>query len=547
MMLAGSQIVLERHAQHALHPRRAEPGGSLLRSRSGAFVRIILLALALTLSAAYLGAAAPASAGSGADPSGSAQALRALRAAEQQLTAGDGAAGDFFGASVAISGATAVVGAPNDDVAANADQGSAYVFTRSGSTWTPQQKLTAADGAAYGSFGVTVAISGDTVVIGATTDNLAQGSAYVFTRSGSTWSQQGNKLTAGDGAAGDRFGNGVAISGDTVVVGAGGHTVGENLGQGSAYVFTRSGSTWSQQQKLTAADGAANDYFGNAVAISGDTVVVGAYGDGEDTNESQGSAYVFTRSGSTWSQQRKLTAGDGAANDYFGLSVAVSGDTVVVGAPWKIVGVKADQGSAYVFTRSGGTWSRQAKLTAADGRLFGHSVAIAGATVVAGAFLDNVAFQGCTYVYTRSGARWSRHERVTAADGAGDTWINGSVAISGATVVAGAPHHVGVNENQGSASVFRISRPGRPVARSPKGSISSRMPIFRWTRASGAAVYQVRIYKGSRLLKRQSGLTKTAWKCTKRLPRQAWLTWKVRARNVAGYGAWSAKLRFRVR
>ena len=102
-------------------------------------------------------------------------------------------------------------------------------------------------------------------------------------------------------------------------------------------------------------------------------------------------------------------------------------------------------------------------------------------------------------------------------------------------------------QDQGSAYAFRIAKPARPAARSPKGRISSRRPTFRWTRAAGAATYEVRIYKGGKQIKKKTGITKTSWKCTKRLPRQAWLTWKVRARNVAGYGAWSGKLRFRVR
>ncbi|MSQ08671.1 MAG: hypothetical protein EXR44_05165, partial [Dehalococcoidia bacterium] len=203
-------------------------------------------------------------------------------------------------------------------------------------TWTQQQKLTASDGAANDFFGYSVAVSGDTAVVGAWGDDSAKGSAYVFTRSGSTWTQQ-QKLTASDGAAIDYFGYSVAVSGDTAVVGA----YGDDSYKGSAYVFTRSGSTWTQQQKLTASDGAANDYFGGSVAVSGDTAVVGAYGDDSE----KGSAYVFTRSGSTWTQQQKLTASDGAANDFFGWSVAVSGDTAVVGARSD----DSSKGSAYMF------------------------------------------------------------------------------------------------------------------------------------------------------------------------------------------------------
>jgi glutamate synthase domain-containing protein 3 len=324
---------------------------------------------------------------------------------EFKLTAGDGAADDYFGYSVAISGDTAVVGAYWDDVGANASQGSAYVFTRSGTTWTEQAQLTASDGAATDHFGCSVAINGDTAVVGAYSDDVgatpSQGSAYVFTRSGTNWTEQA-QLTASDGAASDYFGLSVAISGDTAVVGAYMDDVGANsTDQGSAYVFTRSGSTWTQQTDLTAGDGAADDHFGYSVAVSGDTAVVGA----RWANSTQGSAYVFTRSGTVWTEQAQLTASDGTAGDHFGHSVAMSGDTAVVGARWDDIGANPNQGSAYVFTRSGTVWTEQAQLTAGDGAagdMFGCSVAISADIAVVGAYWNDVganADQGSAYVY----------------------------------------------------------------------------------------------------------------------------------------------------
>src|SRR6266498_4582739 len=207
---------------------------------------------------------------------------------EAKLTAGDAASGDQFGAAVGISGETAVVGAPVDDTAAGPNAGSAYVFVRSGTGWSQQAKLTASDAAAGDIFGFSVAVTGDTVVVGASGDNMLAGSAYVFVRSGTGWSQQA-KLTASDAASGDRFGAAVGISGDTAVVGA---QFGDTIA-GSAYVFVRSGTSWSQQAKLTASDAAAFDFFGAAVAISGDTVVVGALADDTDAGSNAGSAYVF--------------------------------------------------------------------------------------------------------------------------------------------------------------------------------------------------------------------------------------------------------------
>src|SRR6266540_2641401 len=201
-------------------------------------------------------------------------------------------------------------------------------------TFTQHQKLEASDPAAFDGFGFSVAISGETVVVGALFDDgaagLQQGSAYVFARSGGVWTQQ-QKLLASDAAAGDAFGESVAISGETVVVGAqfDDDVAGDN--QGSAYVFARSDGVWSQQQKLLASDAAAGDSFGVSVAISGETVVVGAPFDAGAAGNSQGSAYVFARSGGVWSQQQKLEASDAALGDQFGFSVAVSAGTVVVG------------------------------------------------------------------------------------------------------------------------------------------------------------------------------------------------------------------------
>jgi hypothetical protein len=386
---------------------------------------------------------------------------------EATLTASDGAANDWFGVSVALSGDTAVVGAYADDVGANADQGSAYIFVRSGSTWTQQAKLTASDGAANDAFGISVALSGDTALVGAYADdvgaNADQGSAYIFVRSGSTWTQQA-RLTASDGAANDAFGISVALSEDTALVGAFVDDVGANANQGSAYVFVRSGSTWTQQARLTASDGAANDVFGNSVALSGNTALVAAYLDDVGANVNQGSAYVFVRSGSTWTQQAKLTASDGAASDSFGVSVALSGDTAVVGAEGDDIGANADQGSAYVFVRSGSppVWTQQARLTASDGAAsdsFGVSVALSGDTALVGAYEDDVganANQGSAWVFSRIGSRWIGPDMtLLASDGAAGDNLGYSVALSGDTALVGAYlDDVGANANQGSAYVF---------------------------------------------------------------------------------------------
>ncbi|MBK8430871.1 MAG: FG-GAP repeat protein [Chloroflexi bacterium] len=361
---------------------------------------------------------------------------------QAKLTASDAAANDNFGVSVAVSGDTAVIGAYWDNNDGGIDSGSAYVFTRSGGVWSEQAKLTASDPAMNDFFGIAVAVSGDTAVIGAYLDDDGgsdSGSAYVFTRTGGVWSQQA-KLTASDAAAGDSFGWSVAISGDTAVIGAAmDNDGGEN--SGSAYVFTRTEGVWSQQAKLTASDAAALDQFGIAVAVSGDTAVIGADGN-DDGGSNSGSAYVFTRMGVVWSQQAKLTANDPAMDDWFGSSVAVSGDTAVIGAYGDDDG-GSDSGSAYVFTRTGGVWSQQAKLTASDpaaGDWFGRSVAVSGDTAVIGARGDDDGgdASGSAYVFTRTGGVWSEQAKLTASDAAANDNFGIAVAISGGTAIIGA-------------------------------------------------------------------------------------------------------------
>ena len=199
------------------------------------------------------------------------------------------------------------------------------------------------------------------------------------------------KLTASDNGLG--FGGAVAISGDTAIVGASSATVGTNSFQGAAYVFIKTASGWSEQQKLSAADGAPSDNFGEAVAIDGDTVIVSAISDDLGTGNNQGSAYIFIRNGTTWSQQQKLTASDSENGDNFGISVAINGNTAVVGVPYDVIGGVITQGSVYVYVRNGTTWSEQQHIigsqTAPQGE-FGSSVGIEDDTLIVGAWLDTV-------------------------------------------------------------------------------------------------------------------------------------------------------------
>jgi hypothetical protein len=410
--------------------------------------------------------------------------------------------------------------------------GAAYVFVRSGGVWSQQAYLKASNTDPSDNFGVSVAISGDTVVVGANfeesgatgvngnqADNSGHcGAAYVFVRNAGVWSQQAYLKASNDAPTrqsvlgiGDQFGRSVAISGDTVVVGAwaednaatgvNSNVMNYTVAQaGAAYVFVRSGTTWSQQAYLKASNTGANDEFGWSVAVSGDTAVVGAYGEssavtgvnGDQADNSAvgaGAAYVFVRSGTTWSQEAYLKASNTDGGDSFGWSVAVSGDTVTVGADLEdsaATGTNGNQadnsaldsGAAYVFVRSAGIWSQEAYLKASNTDAadnFGLSVAISGDTVVAGAAgeasaatgvngdqADNTAaYAGAAYVFARSGTTWSQQaylkaSNTDAGDGFGSAsngYFSGScVAVSGETVVVGAPYEssaaTGVDGNQ---------------------------------------------------------------------------------------------------
>ena len=316
-----------------------------------------------------------------------------------KLTASDGAAGDKFGQSVAIDGDTLVVGA-------SGGKGSAYVFIKpSVGGWATTSsyvaKLTASDGAAGDDFGFSVAIDSDIIVVGAYQDD--NGSAYVFDKPGGGWNDNTEtaKLTA-EGGQSVNFGYSVAISGDTVVVGANWAGSGPSFGQGAAYVFVEPGGGWATTStydaKLTASDAVdgEEEHLGISVAISGDTVVVGADHDDIGSKTRQGSAYVFVKPAGGWNdmtETAKLTTSAEAFWDLmFGTSVAISGDTIVVGAP----GYSASRGSAYIYNKPGGGWATTdtytARLTAAGGTgpdEFGESVAINGDKIVVGAYQDD--------------------------------------------------------------------------------------------------------------------------------------------------------------
>lgn len=437
-------------------------------------------------------------------------------------------ADDTFGHAVALDGDTMVVGAFEEDSASSADQannaavqsGAAYVFTRTNGVWSQQAYLKSAvpeGGAPVGdSFGFSVAIDGDTIVVGAigedsnatgvngdeTNNTLeASGAAYVFTRANNAWTQQAY-LKASNTELFDFFGYAVDVKGDTIVVGAnneasnaagvnGDQTNNDTPGSGAVYVFARQGTDWTQQAYLKASNPGTSDGFGQAVTMSGDTLVVGAANEasnatsvnGDETNNAaprSGAAYVFTRAGTDWSQQAYLKTSNSQTNDGFGFAMDVDGDTLVVGAlneQSNATGVNGDEannaidksGAAYVFARVGTDWTQQAYLKASNPDAndnFGQSVSIDGDTIVVGAHKEgssatgvdgdgaanDAPLSGAAYMFARVGTDWTLQAYIKASNVGVDDTFGFSVALSGNTLALGASKEssnaTGVNGDQ---------------------------------------------------------------------------------------------------
>ena len=388
---------------------------------------------------------------------------------QAQIQASDRGNLDYFGWSVSISddGNTAIVGNINEDTGGES-AGAAYIYTRSGSSWTQRAKIQASDKAFVDQFGWSVAISGDgnTVISGAHLEDPGgttnAGSAYIFTRSGNNWSQQA-KIQASDKQQSDFFGVAVGISknGNTAIVGASFEDTGAT-NAGAAYIFTRSGSSWTQRAKIQASDKQSDDYFGMSVAISGDgnTAIVGANEEATG-GTSAGAAYIYTRSGNSWTQRSRVQASDKQAYDYFGQFVALSenGNTAIVGAPGEYPG-----GSAYVYTRSGNSWSQQAKIKSTDiqsNDQFGNSVSISsdGNKVLVGANNEDTGANnaGAAYIFTRSGNSWSQQGKMQASNKGQDDQFGFKVSLSGdgnTSIMGAYSEDTGVR-NAGSAYIFK--------------------------------------------------------------------------------------------
>lgn len=366
---------------------------------------------------------------------------------QAKLTPNDGVLDDQFTRALAISGNTAIIGAPGSDISGRENQGSAYVFVKEGNSWSQQSKLIASDGQADDLFGSSVDIYGDTVVIGAKEadieGNSDQGSAYIFVRQNNTWSQQA-KLTGNDSTFVDNFGASVALFNDTVIIGA----PNNNGFKGAAYIFTKSGTAWIEQAKLTADAESSTIQFGIAVDLTQNSAIIGATSASFGENQ-LGAAFIFAKNDNAWTQEAKLSANDGTRDDLFGAKVSLFGNTALVSAPLhKQTNSESGaegEGAAYVFVGNNGSWSQQAKLSAEDGApgaRFGSSVSLHGNTALIGASratLNDNDQQGAAYLFIRNSEnQWIQKSKLSAEDGTSFDHFGMAVGLSGSTLFVGA-------------------------------------------------------------------------------------------------------------
>jgi FG-GAP repeat protein len=376
--------------------------------------------------------------------------------ARQKVVIEDGAQFDYFGWAVAVDGDTALVGAYGVTVGGNEQQGTAYVFTKADGVWTLAATLTANDGQPFDIFGDAVALSGGVAAIGAYQADQSRGAVYVFTGSGTHWTQKA-RLAADDAANGDCLGWSIAVANQTVLAGAP-FALFDGEQYGAVYAFSPNAGVWGETQKFTSVDAELGDFFGNAIAMDDKTAVIGADSKTVAGHVVQGAAYVFDGSNGSWVQEAKLTSDDGAPFDNFGRSVAVSGSTVLVGAPYAVVDDNAFQGAVYAFDGTGADWQQTAKLVASDGGpdgYFGWSVALSGDGALVGADAYDIQTPGKAYVLARSAGQWSETGVLASGDGAAVDFFGWSVALSGANAIVGEPFAViGGHYAQGAAYFY---------------------------------------------------------------------------------------------
>jgi len=372
-------------------------------------------------------------------------------------------ADDRFGSCVRIAGGTIFASCRSDDDNGE-NSGSVYVIEQVEGEWTWTDKILPDDGIAGQHFGGPLGVSGDTVVVGAASDaELAggAGAAYVFVSTDEGWAQQA-KLLASDGAADDNFGSGIAIDGDTIVVGAPGDD--DNGGSsGAIYVFTWSGAEWLEQDKLTPAAAYAGDLFGSPVVIEGDTMI-SASDSADGVGIDSGKAWILERSGDAWENDLQLVPAGQSAYDHMGSALALDGDVAILGA--EMANTWGDNsGKAYVVERIGEEWYSlqslvpQPPLECGAQDQFGGAAAMDGDTAVIGApYYGALATStgGAVWIYHRWAELFTQQDRLRGDDTTSGDLFGNTIAIEGTTVVVGAPYEDEAGDSAGAIYVFEL-------------------------------------------------------------------------------------------
>jgi hypothetical protein len=416
-------------------------------------------------------------------------AVRAQIEVESRLTGQGATYLDTFGLSVSLDGNTMAVGAPGQAVNGNSGQGAVYVFTKVTQGWTQTAELTASDGAAGDSFGISVSLSGNTLAVGADekapNGNSGEGAVYVFTKTATGWTQAAG-LTPRDGGIGYRFGSSVSLSGSTLAVGAPESNY-RHSREGAVYVFTESKNGWNQTAELTTLDGAANDALGWSVSLSDGTLAVGA-----PNKNNVGAAYVFTLGATGWTQRAELTVtGKWTRLPEFGSSVSLSGNTLAVSDPDEAVSGSTYLGAVYIYTQGAAGWTQTDELTDPDGpQGFGRSISLNGSTLAVGGYVPTTGgsetdILGTICVFTQSAAGWQQTDERSGVLNDGFGW---AVSLSGNTMAVGAPDVYGIRA-PGPGAVYTFASGGeaiRPTGGATTDDFGSSVSVNGSTMAVGA-------------------------------------------------------------
>jgi hypothetical protein len=375
----------------------------------------------------------------------------------------DGKAGDSFGYGVAIDGTTLLVGAFKADIDGVTDAGAAYVYVLGEEGWRQQAKLVAQPAFAEDTLGGKVALNNNVAMLGVSRrDDKGKDSGAVisFERESNAW-KQNQIFTAPDAKPGDAFGQSIALTENFLVIGA---PRSDALGNdaGAAYIYNRENGSWRYQTKITARDGAAGDLFGISVAADGNTILVGADLHDEKA-ENAGAVYVYVLEKNKWKQQAKLMASDGGETDIFGVRVALSGNTALVSArrdDTEELGI--DAGSAYIFVRDGSTWTQQVKLTSPDGQAddrFGRGVALRGDTAIISAMNHdaNGSNTGAVYVYKNGSSGWRYTSKFMAKSSMPDDKFGWNVGLSNGVAVVATPNHDAKGQESGAVFIQNLN------------------------------------------------------------------------------------------